>query len=120
MRGDALRTNTKLTIAASLRHRVRGLLGAPPFDGVLMLVPCSDIHTHGMKCAIDVAFLARDGLVLEAHRSVTPGSRLRCRGSTAVLERVASSDPWYAKGDRFEVCCAELGEHTPTRVQQAE
>lgn len=51
-------------VAATRRARRRGLLGRDGFDGVLVLVPCRQVHTFGMRFPIDVAFVARDGTVL--------------------------------------------------------
>jgi len=44
--------------------RVRGLLGRSTFDGALVIPKCRQVHTLGMKIAIDVAFCDRDGAVL--------------------------------------------------------
>lgn len=92
----------KLEIACTVRARLRGLLGRPGFDGVLMLVPCHDIHTFGMRESLDVAFVAADGTVLESHRRITPGRRLKNRQAAATLERFADSSPWFAPGDRIQ------------------
>ena len=88
-------------IACTLRARLMGLYGKDAFDGVLMLVPCNDIHTFAMRRPIDVAFVAADGAVLESHRAVTPNRRLRNRRAAATLERFASESAWYVPGDRI-------------------
>lgn len=92
----------KLEIACTMRSRLRGLLARPDFDGVLMLVPCHDVHTYGMRHAIDVAFVVRDGTIVESHRNVLPGRRLKSRKAVATLERRASEDPWFVPGDRVQ------------------
>ena len=89
----------RLEIACSLRARLRGLLGRETFDGVLLLVPCNDIHTFGMHRPLDIAFVARDGIVLESHRGVPPGRRLRNARAAATLERFATDTPWFNPGD---------------------
>ena len=91
-----------LEIACTMRSRLLGLFGRPGFDGVLLLVPCHDIHTFGMSRPIDVAFVASDGTVLEAHRGVEPCHRLKNREAAATLERHAAPDPWFEPGDRIQ------------------
>ncbi len=46
------------------RERARGLLGRDGLDGAVVLCPCRQVHTVGMRFAIDVAFCDRDGVVL--------------------------------------------------------
>jgi hypothetical protein len=53
-----------VTVAATRAQRRRGLLGRDRVDGVLVLAPCRQVHTVGMRCPIDVAFVARTGRVL--------------------------------------------------------
>lgn len=89
-------------IASTMRSRLLGLFGRPGFSGVLMLVPCNDIHTFGMQKPIDVAFVAADGTVIEVHRNVVPCHRLKNREAVATLERFAVDARWFAPGDRIE------------------
>ena len=88
-------------IACTMRARLMGLYGRDDFDGVLMLVPCHDVHTFAMRRAIDVAFVAANGVVLEVHRSVSPNRRLRNKRAVATLERFASETAWFCPGDRI-------------------
>lgn len=88
-----------MKIACTHRSRLRGLIGRSAFDGVLLLVPCRDVHTFGMKRDIDIAFLDSDGAVLESHRDVGPGKRLRCPSATATVERFSADAPWFEPGD---------------------
>lgn len=90
-------------IACTLWQRLRGLFGRDGFTGELLLLPCDDVHTFGMRRAIDVAFLAGGGTVLEVHRSVSPRRRLRCRGAGATLERFARDGPWLEPGERVDL-----------------
>lgn len=92
----------RLEIACTMRARLLGLFGRPGFDGVLLLVPCHDIHTFGMRRPIDVSFVSADGLVVESHRAVLPRRRLKNRKAVATLERFASDAPWFAPGDRIQ------------------
>ncbi len=51
-------------VARSRRARRRGLLGRARIDGALVLPRCRQVHTFGMRFAIDVAFCTADGMVL--------------------------------------------------------
>lgn len=93
-----------LTLATGAAGRAKGLLASRDGNELLLLMPCSDIHTVGMRSKIDVAFVDRMGCVLEAYRSVGPFRRLRNRDAAAVVERFASCDePWLVPGDRLAV-----------------
>jgi len=61
-----------VAVAATRAHRRRGLLGRDGTAGLLVLVPCRQVHTFGMRFPIDVAFVARDGRVLHVG-SLRPG-----------------------------------------------
>ncbi|HET9152836.1 MAG TPA: DUF192 domain-containing protein [Solirubrobacterales bacterium] len=55
--------------------------------GTGLLIPrCSSVHTFGMRFAIDVYFLDRDGHVLATRRAVPSRRILWHRGAAAVLE----------------------------------
>src|SRR3954453_21986749 len=73
-------------VAASLRRRTVGLLGAREVPVALLLHPCSSVHTLGMRVDLEVAYLDRDLEVLE----VTDLPRCRMhrprRRAAAVLE----------------------------------
>lgn len=82
-------------------ERLRGLLGSDAETaGTVLLQPCRSIHTLGMAYPIDVAFLADDGSVLSAWRSLPPGRMLSCWKACGVLERPSSELPWPAAGQR--------------------
>lgn len=101
--GDASNVRMRLALAARAADRARGLLFRRS-RASLLLVPCRDVHTAGMRCALDIAFLDEEGVVIEAHRAVGPMRRLRNRRAVAVLERPASRVlPWFASGDRIVV-----------------
>jgi uncharacterized protein len=61
--------------ATTYLKRLLGLLFSAPLkpnDG-LWFTPCNSIHTIGMKFAIDVVFLDRNGTVLRVYSSLPPG-----------------------------------------------
>ena len=89
----------ELEVACTLRSRLLGLFGRSGFTGVLMLVPCHDIHTFGMRHSLDVAFVAADGTVIEAHRNVASRHRLKNREAVATLERFSTETRWFSPGD---------------------
>lgn len=51
-------------VLTSLPDRVRGLLGRSGIEGAVVIERCRWIHTIGMRFAIDVAYLDREGNVL--------------------------------------------------------
>ena len=103
--GDA-RVGRPLLIAARFRRKAKGLLFSPEHAGALLLAPCNDVHTAGMRHRLDIAFVDAQGLVLEAHRDVEPCRRLRNKSAEAVVERFSScATPWFTAGDRVGVVC---------------
>lgn len=91
-----------LEIACTMRSRLRGMFGRAGFAGMLLLVPCHDVHTFGMRRPLDIAFVAADGTIVESHRDVGPGNRLKNKKASATIERFAASDPWFSPGDRIQ------------------
>ena len=94
--------------AASVRFalnplsRARGLFARGDFEGMLVIAPCRDIHTMGMRRPIDVAFVDACGTILEAHRRVGPFRRLRNRQAVCVIERISRCEsPWFRQGERL-------------------
>ena len=62
-------------LADSWWRRAVGLLGQtglPPGSG-LLLVPCTSVHTVGMRFALDVAFLDGRGRVVHTRSGLRPG-----------------------------------------------
>ena len=92
----------RVLLATRLSSRMRGLLFAPESDDLMVLLPCRDIHTFGMRYAIDVAFLDASGKVVQSRRDVLPNKRLRCSHAVAVVERRAiPREVWFEEGDRI-------------------
>jgi len=103
--GDVL---ASAEVARGVRERTQGLLGRRGSDevtGVLVLRPCRQIHTVGMRFPIDVAFCDRRGLVLRT-ATVAPWRVTRpVWRSSFVLEAAAGAfDRWQLRpGDTVEV-----------------
>ena len=100
--GDVL---ASVEVAHGVGARARGLLGRDGLDGAILLRPAKQIHTLGMRFALDVAYLDRELTVLAMAR-MRPwrmgAPRLRAR---AVLEAEAGSfERWrLAVGDVLEI-----------------
>ena len=93
----------RVEVALTALSRFRGLLGRDEYPHVLLLFPCNDIHTFGMKFAIDVAFVSGEGVVVEAYRGIGAHRRLRCRAARATLERMSSEARWFEPGDSVDL-----------------
>jgi uncharacterized protein len=66
-----------------------------PADHALHIVRCRSVHTFGMRFALDLVWLARDGRVVRVDRGVAPRSIKLCLGARSVVEAVAG------EGERF-------------------
>ncbi len=88
-----------LEMATSASSRLRGMLFKDPDDVTRLLVPCHDIHTFGMRYPLDVAFISKDGRVLEVHRNVEGRRRLRRKEASMVAERFSKQGDWLQAGD---------------------
>lgn len=65
----------RVRVADGAWTRMRGMLGRPePAAGEgLLLRPCNGVHMLGMRYALDVVFVARDGSVVRACQALAPG-----------------------------------------------
>jgi hypothetical protein len=73
---------TTVELATSRAARRRGLLGRRGAEGALVLRPCRQVHTIGMRFPLDVVWCDRDGRVLRVallppHRVSRPVLRSR-------------------------------------------
>jgi hypothetical protein len=85
---------TRLAVAERWWQRLRGLLGRRALDDgeALLLAPCRGVHMLGMRFAIDVAFVARDGKVVAVYPALAPGARTRMhRDAWGALELAAGA-----------------------------
>jgi hypothetical protein len=51
-------------VATTRAARRRGLLGRDEIDGALVLEPCRQVHSFGMRATIDVVWCDREGQIL--------------------------------------------------------
>lgn len=92
-----------LELATTARERLRGLLFTDPDDVTRLLIPCHDVHTFGMRYPLDIAFISRDGEVLEVHRNLATMRRVRHKGASLVAERFSRDGDWLTKGDVIRI-----------------
>ena len=85
--------------------RARGLVGRDHFHGAMVLRPCRQVHTFGMRFPVDVAFCDRSGVVLRvATLSPWRVSRVVWRSGFAVEAAAGAFERWGLRpGDRVEV-----------------
>ena len=83
-------------VAADRKTRRRGLLGRDGLEGVLVIEPCRQVHTFGMRFAIDVAFCAADGRVVHVVPAMRPGrvSRVVWRARRALEAEAGRFSDW--------------------------
>ncbi len=92
-------------VARTRRERGCGLLGRDTYAGALVFRPCRQVHTIGMRFAIDVAFCASDGVVLRT-RSMKPRrvSPIVWRSGFVIEAESGAFERWGLRvGDRVEV-----------------
>ena len=89
----------KLEFASSVAQRMRGMLFRDPDDVVRILVPCHDVHTFGMRYPLDIAFISKEGDVLEVHREVSCRHRIKNSKAAMVAERFSKAGEWLQPGD---------------------
>jgi hypothetical protein len=92
-------------VANTPRARRRGLIGQRTVTTVLVLDHCRWIHTIGVKCALDIAYLNADGTVIKIQRLAPMRVPLPVTKSCTVIEASAGSfERWGLHiGDVIEV-----------------
>lgn len=98
---------TTIEPAFESADRRRGLLGRDglPAGHAIVIAPTFLVHTFGMRFAIDLLFVARDGRVLKVRHAVPPRRIAGAFGAFAVVELAAGAlDPSGTRaGDLIEV-----------------
>jgi len=92
-------------IASTRASRRRGVLGRDGIEGVLVLRPCRQVHTIGVRFALDVAWCAADGRVLRV-ATMPPFrvSRPVVRARFVIEARSGAAARWrLALGDIVEI-----------------
>lgn len=88
---------------SSWRQKLVGLLGTSEDAEPVVLLGCSSIHTCGMRYAIDIALVSREGEVVLAMRGVVPWRFVSAAGAYYAFERPTSADPWFIDGTKIEI-----------------
>ena len=99
-------------IASTRAARRRGALGRDGMEGVLVLRPCRQVHTLGMRFALDVAWCAADGRVLRV-ATMPPFrvSRPVVRARFVIEARSGATARWrLAPGDIVEIVDGAYGD----------
>ena len=65
---DATLIGGEVKLAVTHRSRLVGLLENPDELSPLLIAPCRDVHTFGMRVSLDIAFLDADGVVVRVAR----------------------------------------------------
>jgi uncharacterized protein len=80
-------------VASTPHARLIGLAGLPklPPHAGLLLPRTRSVHTFGMRFALDLHWLDRDGTVIRVDRAVPPRRVRACRAARAVVELPAQT-----------------------------
>jgi len=78
-------------------------MDAMPSDHALHIMRCNSIHTIGMRFALDLVWLAKDGSVVRVDEDVAPRRLKLCTGARTVIETRAGAgrrfaDAWSVRG----------------------
>jgi uncharacterized membrane protein (UPF0127 family) len=87
-----------LHVARAFRERRRGLAKMTPLapGHALRILKCNSIHTFGMRFALDLVWLARDGRVLRVDHAVAPRRMKLCVRARSVVETAAGEGDDFA------------------------
>ena len=74
-------------------ERMRGLLGRPPLtqDQGLLILPCSSVHTIGMRYPIDLIFLNREWQIKKFVFTLKPYRMTWATSAYMVVEMMAGT-----------------------------
>jgi hypothetical protein len=77
-----------VNVADSAAHRNKGLLGRNTLElgEGLWIVPCSAVHTFGMRFTIDLVYIGRDKRVKKVRSGVPPWHMSACITAHSVVE----------------------------------
>ena len=107
LEGRDLTIATKILTAFDSPSRRRGLLGQSGLaDGVVLVIaPCSAVHTFRMQFPVDLIYARRDGYILKLRAAVPPNRMSGAWGAFAVIELPAGTiaRTGVVVGDRLEI-----------------
>jgi uncharacterized protein len=87
-----------LLVARTFRERRRGLAKMTPLPAgyALRILKCNSIHTFGMRFALDLVWLGRDGRLLRVDHGVAPRRMKLCVRARSVVETAAGQGDAFA------------------------
>ena len=87
-RGKNERIVARVNQTSHFFERMRGLLGTSKLemDAGLLIVPCSSVHTFGMRYTIDLIFLDRNWTIIKTVKSLAPWRIAASNKANMVLE----------------------------------
>jgi uncharacterized membrane protein (UPF0127 family) len=87
-----------LYVARSFRERRRGLAKMTPLPAGygLRILKCNSIHTVGMRFALDLVWLGRNGRVVRVDHGVAPWRMKLCVRARSVVETTAGEGDAFA------------------------
>jgi len=88
VRPDGSRCALVLRRATGFVERLRGLIGSalPDAGCGLWLEPCGAVHSFGMRGAIDLLFVDRDGRIVAVRARFAPWRAASCRAACSTIE----------------------------------
>ena len=98
LQAEALDGDLTLIVARSFRERRRGLAKMTPMppDHALRILKCNSVHTFGMRFALDLVWLGRNGRVLRVDHGVLPWRMKLCVRARSVVETAAGEGDAFA------------------------
>lgn len=80
-------------LATRLTDRMRGLLFRPPLHNgqAMLILPCSSVHTFGMRYAIDLIFLNKNWRIRKLVHMLKPCRIAWAPGAHMVVEMAAGT-----------------------------
>ncbi len=104
----------KVKIANTFFGRLKGLVGYKRFQDfdAMLISPCQQVHTFGMRYPIDVIFLSEKGQVLSIEDNIPPGKISAYRKNAVYaleIEAKEAEEKQIKVGDilTFETCTTE-------------
>ncbi len=92
-------------VAGPFAARRKGLARMEPMppDHALHIMRCNSVHTVGMRFALDLVWIARDGSVVRVDTDVAPRRVRTCLRARTVIETRAGAgrrfaDAWSVRG----------------------
>jgi len=99
LEAEPLTGGRELRHARRFNERRKGLAGLDelPANVGLRIHRCNSVHTFGMRFALDLLWLARDGRLLRVDRDVPPRRLRVCRRAKSVVEVAAGGADAFAE-----------------------